>query len=887
MVLPYVCTRCSRQAARAVANVSKQLRYQSSTSSVDALLNDTDRDRVSSTLARGSRPATRGNNGEDGELAGRAHDGLFKRSQSAAPIRQPEELLSYISPRHRTPQNRPPVTTRPRTQRNDHGADFSAASLQPSHKELRDLIEQNELEDAWDCFEKNFGSRSFTSMVQSSFQELVDPQRRVVFDRLLVELSKAWLRPIYDKSAKRDGIPLPMDALNRYRENDIATPELHQRLIWIYASHLQLAMSRDANIFDSERAREAMDELIVLWSQWFQGGSISQDKSEFTDLDVRYRLLPQETTKPRKSRLRSSSLPTVSNNLHMLVPAFRHMKATKSPHGANAIFCTQDLLLQTRDRVKEFSLYKPFVTDVQKILLDSTLNADAVRSLKTNLMYGGMEEAATNLLVDRISKQCGTVDPAVATLTEIEIGPEPIDIVAERCLTRLGRALDTQNLDRAEVLFNEASPWLQSEEVRLANSPDVMAVYEHFMSTFLALRKPDNALVIWNTMIQNGYNPTVQTWTVMMRGCHVSRAPAELEEMWQRMRRSGLQPDAHAWSTRIFGLLRGNRTQIGLRALDEMGKDWQREMNSTPASRKTSIANETIGGHTNGVPKPSITIVNSALSALASQRSAHIGRVLAWSRQFDIKPNVITYNILINVALAGQQPDEADQILQRMGTTGVQPDSATFTILLNSLFRNSDLTSLSHEEQTTRIVDFINSVESSGVRIDAKLYALIIDRLIKDCDNIDGAIKALSHMVSHDVEPTAHIHTILMTYYFQADPPDLNAVDALWNQITSRKHYAGSLDTIFYDRMVEGFASNRHMGKMMSFLTRMSKEGKRPGWLALVAVLQCLAEHGDTDRIAQIVRDVQREEGLLRVGVRGTKGQAEFWDLVRELGVKI
>ena len=157
--------------------------------------------------------------------------------------------------------------------------------------------------------------------------------------------------------------------------------------------------------------------------------------------------------------------------------------------------------------------------------------------------------------------------------------------------------------------------------------------------------------------------------------------------------------------------------------------------------------------------------------------------------------------------------------------------------------------------------------------------------MIKEGNNVSTALKVLAHMGSRNVQPTAHIYTILMTYYFQLDPPDLRAADALWNQISNTPRYSETLDIIFYDRMVEGYARHGAMGKTMAFLTRMSKDGKRPGWLAMIAVIQCLASHREWDRLKQIVFDVQRSEGLLRAGVRGLKGQPEFWELVNTLPI--
>ena len=70
---------------------------------------------------------------------------------------------------------------------------------------------------------------------------------------------------------------------------------------------------------------------------------------------------------------------------------------------------------------------------------------------------------------------------------------------------------------------------------------------------------------------------------------------------------------------------------------------------------------------------------------------------------------------------------------------------------------------------------------------------------------------------------------------------------------------------------------------MLSFLSQMHKAGKVPGWIALFTALEALVQAQEWELVKNLVRDVIAEEGLLRNGIRGWRGEQEFWEMVEDL----
>ncbi|KAK6434796.1 hypothetical protein LTR95_009026 [Oleoguttula sp. CCFEE 5521] len=140
--------------------------------------------------------------------------------------------------------------------------------------------------------------------------------------------------------------------------------------------------------------------------------------------------------------------------------------------------------------------------------------------------------------------------------------------------------------------------------------------------------------------------------------------------------------------------------------------------------------------------------------------------------------------------------------------------------------------------------------------------------MLKHQSNADAARMLLEHMASHGLEPSTHIYTILMSFYFSRTPPDFAAVDALWQRIKrANAGHGAPVDGIFYDRMIEAYAKHHHtlgIASSMQFLERMGKEGKRPGWRALEAIARALADRQEWARLGVLVSDLRSNKGMLR-----------------------
>ncbi|KAK3057296.1 hypothetical protein LTR09_001478 [Extremus antarcticus] len=455
-------------------------------------------------------------------------------------------------------------------------------------------------------------------------------------------------------------------------------------------------------------------------------------------------------------------------------------------------------------------------------------------------------------------------------------------------ITRLGRANEQQDLQNAERVLRDVRDFSK----RHTDLQLPLQLYEHLIMSFLTLRNPKLAIECWNDLLQAGHQPTTKTYTIGMRYSLRLKGSKAMQYFWTHMKQSKVQPDTQAWTARIYGLFNRGRVDAGLQALGEMGQEWlaaarNAYLRDTPGQNKsskkapvdTALLIDRFTGDIGAVPRPTAYTMNSAMTGLSMNKDELIPKVLTWGRSFGIEPDVISYNTLINVSMRNGKPAEAMDLLRRMRSKDIEADGDTWNVLFSAIFESGAIEGLEPEQQEEKVMQLIKSLEDANAApIDQNGYSIVIDRLTQYYKNPQAVQTVLAHMVSRGVEPTSFHYTILMASYFDKSPPDLAAVETLWNRIkTGKTGHGTALTPPFFNRMIEGYAVNHNSvgpSPMLSFLSQMESQGKRPSWRALECVARALAERGEWDRLAQIADTVRRR--LRESGVGGTTaGQHE------------
>lgn len=438
---------------------------------------------------------------------------------------------------------------------------------------------------------------------------------------------------------------------------------------------------------------------------------------------------------------------------------------------------------------------------------------------------------------------------------------------------RVGRAVERSDPSTLSDLWHsfQSMPVLNELE-----EPACEAMYLQFLVAFFSLRQPDLATGVWNYMIKSGHRPNLKHWNAMLAGCVKTKDLLSLQGVWSNMKADGFEPDAYTWTTWIGGLIRCEKWQEGLQALDELGEIWKKP----PSSDARPDSNDFFEP-----PVPSSFPVNAAISAcLAIRKPELVPHILQWAKTQNVPLSTSTFNIMLRPLVRQGNHAAIDALLVSMQHHGCAPDIITVTINLNGLLNspNSAFRTLSPTAQHDAIVTILRNMESLGLPATVQTYCTLLDGLLRpEKANIFAAHAVLSHMADQKLKPSSSIYTILATHYFGQSPPDLASVDALWQRMRSE---GGIRDRYFFDRMIEGYARFGKVEKMLALLRDALAEGKTPSWIALTAIVEALKRAREWRLISDLVAGVLNEgKGILRHGEGEQSGKGHFWALVDQL----
>ncbi|KAL2039002.1 hypothetical protein N7G274_008342 [Stereocaulon virgatum] len=675
-----------------------------------------------------------------------------------------------------------------------------------------------------------------------------------------------------------DVITTPADVIRIYKQHGVMRYWWH-KVLWAQIAQILRLKYQNKDETSNEGApikiQTVLRELLDVWNLFLQ----------------RYDAIPSSMSVHRnvpEPSLNASKTPWLSPNITSrflrLVP--------KHPPGAHARLISPAALL-TLDLMESEDVYTaPALSQFFKRLREGGRmdRRFAIRCLA--------EADVPSDMIDQALANWGHLPAEAVTRVAIrrqQQGLPQLDMLdwnvrsLSKRLTEIDHAYEREDAEEVIKLWQSFQNYLKTHEDAEVGE----RVFSRLIRVFFALRRQDQALEVWNVMISTGRTPMLIHWNAMLAGCVADRDTQSMQDIWSNMLRSGVKPDNRAWTTYIHGLIKCNRVQEGFVALEELGRTWKAAAAAGPPS-----ANDEQGEQTEESKKdrygPDMEPVHAALTALVTiQRFDLTQSVIRWAKSHSLRLQTYTFNILLRPIVRTGTQAQVESHLAQMQAHACAPDVVTFTIILNGLTSNPDshFHFLTPTEQENTISTFLADMEAQNITPSAKTYSTLLDGLTGKTNpgkektvNVPAARMILAHMAARNIPPSPHIYTILVTHYFSTQPPDYPAINSLLENIRGSNTWP-ALDSIFYDRMIEGYVYNGEIEKALSWLRRVPEEGKTPGFIALYQVLRSLAEREEWELAAELVRNAEDAgpKGLFRHGVGSWRGKSSFWGLVDEL----
>ncbi|KAL8965375.1 MAG: hypothetical protein Q9183_003884, partial [Haloplaca sp. 2 TL-2023] len=187
----------------------------------------------------------------------------------------------------------------------------------------------------------------------------------------------------------------------------------------------------------------------------------------------------------------------------------------------------------------------------------------------------------------------------------------------------LQRAVTQHDVARVAAIWQKFRDTLSKRDLESRSREQI---YMAFLTSFWTLSRAQQAVHVWNDMLQAGITPNQKHWNAMLTGASKVRDSTSLEEIWKNMVAAGSEADQASWTTYINGLILCGKWQRGLQVLDNLGEIWlqgQQEWQRTShRERKLALHDQRPlperppPSDPNTATRPFLAVINAAISAL-------------------------------------------------------------------------------------------------------------------------------------------------------------------------------------------------------------------------------------------------------------------------------
>ncbi|PTB71350.1 hypothetical protein M440DRAFT_1406551 [Trichoderma longibrachiatum ATCC 18648] len=376
----------------------------------------------------------------------------------------------------------------------------------------------------------------------------------------------------------------------------------------------------------------------------------------------------------------------------------------------------------------------------------------------------------------------------------------------------------------ARDLASMSSIWLEFKKLletkpHLADQLRRNAEFLDFwVFVWCACRRHRHLQETFDFMQQLQIHPTLKTYTGMMHGWKLCKDTDRIEALWQKLAGSGQKLDSHIWTERISSLIEAGKPQAGIEALAEMVALWKQAVQKN--APHTAV-------------QPTIESVNAAFKGLIQVDRKAAFEVLKWASREQIEPNVRTYNVLIRQSFRDDSPDDVQTLLKVMSQHGIDPDPATFTIILEEVIGRMGAASAA--DQVEAVHSVFQDIQRAGLRPNQETYGKMLYAVSSLANGTDEAIAAVfTHMRDNGFKVTPHMATILVERAVSRDPPDMKAIDTMLAEFGFSRVSDG--DQTLWERVMSANAVTGNTERAMAIFNDLQKAG-RP-----VTSLPCLAD---------------------------------------------
>lgn len=395
--------------------------------------------------------------------------------------------------------------------------------------------------------------------------------------------------------------------------------------------------------------------------------------------------------------------------------------------------------------------------------------------------------------------------------------------------------LNSLPVDRPMELENRYSECKLKAQASGVPLPE--STYARFIFCFAESGRTQQAFDIWNDLTQSGIVPSVQSWNMLLKAAALSKdkSIAVTEGIISKMQENGVNPNSDTYGTLIDVYFKAGKTETAMEIFEKI----QQGEIKVPTNLK--IFNVMLNG-----------LLNSNMDKMARD-------LLTEGIQQGLSPDVIAFNTFIKTYIKQKRYNEVDEMLTLMAENGVTPNVATYTNIIDSMYKSANSKNVN---PSSHIEELVKDMNRNGIRTNTSTMTAIIDGLAKSGGGTKAAHDLYELMKRKRLRPNIRTFTALINGEILAG--NMNQATDYFRQM---HQFNISKPTASYNQMIHGFANRGILDQALEYFRMAVADRKAPlNRYTYTFILQGCVNARDWDSVRDVLSVLKKEPSDFFVG---------------------
>ncbi|CAN4076553.1 unnamed protein product [Withania somnifera] len=308
------------------------------------------------------------------------------------------------------------------------------------------------------------------------------------------------------------------------------------------------------------------------------------------------------------------------------------------------------------------------------------------------------------------------------------------------------------------------------------------------MNTVLERGRPEEARLIFDSLIKEGHKPSLITYTTLLAVLTVQKRFNYIHSIMSEVQESGMKRDPVFFNAVVNAFSESGNMEEAMKTFLQM--------------KKSGI-------------KPAISTFNTLIKGygIAGKPEESIKIMELMSQEVNVKPNLRTYNVLVKAWCSKKNFTAAWNTVDKMIASGLQPDVITYNTIAAAYCQN---------HQTERAAGMILEMQRNNVHPNERTCGIIIAGYCKE-DKLKDALRFVYKMKDLGMHPNVVIFNSLIKGFL--DMSDSDSVDEVH---TLMEEFGAKPDVITFSTIMNAWGAAGYMAKCREVFDDMVNAGIPP-----------------------------------------------------------